>query len=134
MEYRRAYWDEMANQHLVNEHYRRIFPLLKRRYLFSDVEHFELFDLVQDGNVHESAFCYVNGTDTERSLVLYNNQYEMVEGTIKHSSPKLIKQWGSTPHHVAGGKPRADVKRPSLRHLGLLYRQSYLHDPFAQAL
>ncbi len=94
MEYRRAYWDETANQHLVDEHYRRIFPLLKRRYLYSDVEYFELFDLVHDGHVHESAFCYVNGTDTERSLILYNNQYEKVEGTIKHSSPKLIKQNG----------------------------------------
>lgn len=94
MEYRRAYWDETANQHLVNEHNRRIFPLLKRRYLYSDIDYFELFDLMHDGHVHESAFCYVNGTDNERSLVLYNNQYEMVEGTIKHSNPKLVKQDG----------------------------------------
>ena len=50
--------------------------------------------MVHDGHVHDSAFCYVNGTDTERSLILYNNQYEKVEGTIKHSSPKLIKQNG----------------------------------------
>jgi len=92
MEYRRAYWDETANQHLVSEHYKRIFPLLKKRYLYSGVDYFELFDLVHDGHVHESAFCYVNGTEAERSLVLYNNQYEMVEGTIKYASPKLMKQ------------------------------------------
>ena len=65
MEYRRAYWDETANQHLVDEHYRESssaeapLPLQRCGVL-------ELFDLVHDGHVHESAFCYVNGTDTER--------------------------------------------------------------------
>ena len=91
MEYRRAYWDERPNQHLVDEHYRRIFPLLRKRYLFSGVDYFQLFDLYRDGSVQQSAFCYVNGTERERALVLYNNQYECVEGWIKTSSPKLLK-------------------------------------------
>ncbi len=86
MEYRRAYWDERPNQHLVDEHYRRIFPLLRKRYLFSGVDYFQLFDLYRDGSVQQSAFCYVNGTERERALVLYNNQYECVEGWIKTSS------------------------------------------------
>ncbi len=88
MEYRRAYWDEKPNEHLVGEHYRRIFPLLKRRYLFSGSDFFELFDLWRDGAVQESAYCYVNGTEHERALIFYNNQYEAVEGTIKESAPK----------------------------------------------
>ncbi|MEA5107803.1 MAG: alpha-amylase family glycosyl hydrolase [Sphaerochaeta associata] len=91
MEYRRAYWDEKPNQYLVDEHYRRIFPLLKRRYLFSGVDYFQLFDLYREGNVQQSAFCYVNGNERERALVFYNNQYESVEGWIKTSCPKLQK-------------------------------------------
>lgn len=91
MEYRKAYWDEKPNRWLVGEHYRRIFPLLKNRHLFSGIEYFQMFDLVQDDHIQQSAFCYVNGTEHERALVLYNNQYEAVEGGIKTSVPKLEK-------------------------------------------
>jgi len=92
MEYRRAYWDERPNQWMLDEHYRRVFPLLKKRYLFSGVDNFQLFDLVDGDIVHESAFCYLNGTEHEKALVLYNNQYESVQGWIKTSAPKLEKQ------------------------------------------
>ena len=92
MEYRKAYWDEKPNGNLIGEHYRRIFPLLKKRYLYSGIDYFQLFDLISQGGVEESAFCYVNGTEKERSLVLYNNRYESVEGTIKTSTPKLVKE------------------------------------------
>jgi len=88
MEYRRAYWDETPNHFLVEQHQRRIFPLLKKRYLFSGVDFFEIFDLWRDGHVQESAYCYVNGTERERALVFYNNQYEAVEGWIKASATK----------------------------------------------
>jgi len=91
MEYRRAYWNEQPNTHLIEQHQKRIFPLLKKRYLFSGVDYFELFDLYRDGTVQQSAFCYVNGTERERVMVLYNNQYEAVEGWIKTSAPKLHK-------------------------------------------
>lgn len=92
MEYRRAYWNESPNQWMLSEHYRRVFPLLKKRYLFSGVDNFCLFDLNDGGHVHESAFCYINGTDHEKALVLYNNQYDSVQGWIKNSAPKLEKQ------------------------------------------
>ncbi|WP_320129050.1 alpha-amylase family glycosyl hydrolase [uncultured Sphaerochaeta sp.] len=91
MEYRKAYWDEQPNQRLIDQHMNNIAPLLKKRYLFSGVEKFELFDLLNGDNVEQSAFCYVNGTDTERALVLYNNQFENVEGWIKSSAPKVEK-------------------------------------------
>ncbi|MBI9094361.1 MAG: alpha-amylase [Sphaerochaeta sp.] len=92
MEYRKAYWDERPNQWMLDEHYRRVFPLLKKRYLFSGVDNFNLFDLVDGNHVHESAFCYINGTENEKSLVLYNNQYDSVQGWIKNSAPKLERQ------------------------------------------
>ncbi len=40
MEYKRAYWDEYPDQQLIERHAWQIFPLLKRRYLFSGVERF----------------------------------------------------------------------------------------------
>lgn len=92
MEYKRAYWNETPNDYLIGEHYRRIFPLLKKRYLFSGVEYFNLYDAWRDGNIEESIFAYVNGSPSERNLVIVNNQYERVSANIKLSCPKLVKR------------------------------------------
>ncbi|MEA3364719.1 MAG: alpha-amylase family glycosyl hydrolase, partial [Candidatus Hydrogenedentes bacterium] len=55
MEYRRAYWNEPVNQELVYRHEREVFPLLRKRYLFSSVENFALFDFeTYDGYVDEN--------------------------------------------------------------------------------
>jgi hypothetical protein len=94
MEYRRAYWDEWPNQQLVEGHEKKIFPLLKKRSLYSGVAHFQLYDLCNGSNIQESAFCYSNSYGKEKSLVLYNNQYEQVEGFIRTSAPKLDKTTG----------------------------------------
>jgi len=91
MEYKKAYWDEWPNDSLIANHYKKIFPLLKKRYLFSSAKHFNLYDLYQNGSIHESAFCYTNGLENEKALVFYNNQYESVEGYIKVSCEKLNK-------------------------------------------
>ncbi len=89
MEYSRAYWNEYPNEHLINEHYRRIFPLLRLRYLFSGSEYFEIFDVIDYGAIKESVFAYVNGIASSRALILYNNCYEYASGRIYESSPKL---------------------------------------------
>lgn len=96
MEYKRAYWNEVPNEWIVEEHYKKIFPLLKKRYLFSGVEHFNIYDAYNNGAVEESVFAYANGTDAERTLVLVNNQYERVSGNIKLSCPKLKKHGDTT--------------------------------------
>jgi hypothetical protein len=89
MEYSRAYWNEYPNEHLIGEHYRRIFPLLRLRYLFSGSEYFEIFDVVDYGSVKESVYAYVNGISSSRALILYNNSYEAATGRIHTSAPKL---------------------------------------------
>jgi glycosidase len=90
MEYKRAYYNEFADENLVNHHKHQIFPLMKKRYLFSQVENFEFFDFVDDsGNVNESVFAYTNTNGYERSLVIYNNSYQECYGTIKYSIDKL---------------------------------------------
>jgi len=92
MEYRRAYWNEYPDEHLIGEHYRRIFPLLRIRYAFSTVEYFDLFDVLDNGSVIDSVYAYVNGTEERRALVLFNNQYEHAQGRIYSSAPKMIRQ------------------------------------------
>ncbi len=89
MEYSRAYWNEYPNDHLIGEHYRRIFPLLRLRYLFSGSQYFEIFDVIDWGTIKESVYAYVNGISSNRALILYNNSYEAASGRIHTSAPKL---------------------------------------------
>ena len=101
MEYQRAYWNESPNEGLIEEHRRRIFPLLKMRWLFSESRYFQLFDAYDSyGNVLESVYAYTNGDDNQMAMVLYNNQYERVEGWINLSVPKLIKENGERRNEV----------------------------------
>ena len=44
MEYQRAYFDEKPNGWLIDQHERRIFPLLRKRYLFANVDNFNIYD------------------------------------------------------------------------------------------
>jgi glycosidase len=101
MEYRRAYRDEGVDRGLVERHEREVFPLLKRRHLFSGVERFLLYDLVrEDGSVDENVFAYSNGDGSERALVVYNNVFQMTAGRIRESNPFAEKEPG-------GGKRQA---------------------------
>ncbi len=95
MEYSKAYYNETPNGWLIDEHYRRIFPLFRKRYLFSGVDSFQLYDCYNGyGGVEESVYAFVNGAGNERALVLVNNQYERAGGTINLSVPKLRKSGG----------------------------------------
>jgi glycosidase len=93
MEYRRAYWDESPDQWLVEHHERLVFPLLRRRYLFSGVDQFRLFDLYQhDGAVNEDVFAFCNRVGEERALVLYHNRYAEAHGWLHTSTPVAVRQ------------------------------------------
>lgn len=97
MEYQRAYYHEVPNQWLVDRHQHEIFPLMRKRYLFSQVINFWLFDFIENnGSVNENVFAYSNSIYGERSLVLYNNKYGNASGRIFHSSPKLMTYNGTT--------------------------------------
>jgi glycosidase len=98
MEFRRAYWEEKPDSELIRRHEREIFPLIKRRYLFSSVRNFLLYDLRSDGGVNENVFAYSNQVGAERSLVLYNNAYERAWGWIKTSVEYAEKVDGSREH------------------------------------
>ncbi|MBI4726723.1 alpha-amylase [candidate division TA06 bacterium] len=86
MEYGRAYQNETEDQGLMERHQREIFPLLKKRYLFSGVEQFAFYDAVSDqGHIHSDIFAYSNGRGQERVLFIYNNRYQRAAGWIKET-------------------------------------------------
>lgn len=88
MEYRRAYYDENPNQDLIDRHAKEIFPLLKKRYLFSEVDNFFLFDVISpDGKINENVFAFSNQTGQESALVLYHNKLAQADGIIHYSTP-----------------------------------------------
>jgi glycosidase len=88
MEFRRAYQDETIDDDLVRRHEREIFPLLKKRYLFSGVSNFALYDFFAGrGRVNENVLAFSNQAGEERSLVLYNNSLDATAGWIRTSVP-----------------------------------------------
>jgi glycosidase len=86
MEYRRAYWNEQVDTDLVRRHQREIFPLLHRRRLFAEVEHFLLYDFfTPEGHVNEDVFAYSNRQGDERALVVYHNKFATARGWVRMS-------------------------------------------------
>ncbi len=87
MEYRRALLDESVNTALVERHEREIFPLMKLRHLFAEVDNFLLFDFRNDhGGVNEDVYAYSNRNGGEAAFVFYNNKYEQARGSITESA------------------------------------------------
>ncbi|GHV37592.1 hypothetical protein AGMMS49546_05850 [Spirochaetia bacterium] len=96
MEYRRSYKDEKPDVYLVERHEREIFPLMKRRHVFSDSEAFRLYDLyTSEGHVNENVFAYSNRSWDDRALIFYNNSYYEVSGWINRSTPAILQDDGS---------------------------------------
>jgi len=90
MEYKRAYYQEQPNQRLVDRHEKEVFPLLQKRYIFSEVQHFWLFDFLTPYNtINENVYVYTNMHKDENTLVLVNNKYEKTKGFVKYSRLKL---------------------------------------------
>lgn len=105
MEYRKAYFEEQPNPYLLERHEREIFPLLKKRYLFAEVEHFLLYDFYgRNGRVNEDVFAYSNRYAAERTLVLFNNAFKPARGWVQTSAAFSEKN--------SGGKTRRLMQKP----------------------
>ena len=94
MEYKRAYWDEAVDEGLVRGHEMWIFPLLRRRWLFSGSENFVLYDFYAGHAVDENVFAYSNRAGEQRALVLYHNRYACCAGWIRESAAFAVKGAG----------------------------------------
>ena len=97
MEYKRAYWDELVDEGLVRGHEMWIFPLLRRRWLFSGSENFVLYDFHAGNSVDENVFAYSNRRGDQRALVLYNNCHSTTSGWIRESVPFTCSKEGDEP-------------------------------------
>ena len=109
---------------MVDRHEREIFPLMKRRYLFSGSAMFRLYDLYCDnGSVNENVFAYSNRAWTdggeEKTLIFYNNSYYETAGWIRMSDPAIPRD---------GGKYRDSLSEalsihPESQYFTMLYEQ-----------
>ena len=100
MEYRYAKWDEQPDQELIERHAREIFPLIKRRHLFSEVKYFLLYDFfTPEGQVNENVFAYSNRAGEEQTLVIYHNKFESAQGWVRSSVASLFKS-GEGEEHI----------------------------------
>lgn len=117
MEYQRAYYNETPNQWLIDRHIREIFPLMKRRYIFSQVTNFWLFDFYDGyGHLNENVFAYSNSEYGERGLIFYNNRYQSTSGRIFRSSPKLVSLLNGTKEQQTKTVGEALGVNPTLQH------------------
>ncbi|MBI5804585.1 alpha-amylase [candidate division TA06 bacterium] len=86
MEYGRSYQNETEDQGLMERHQREIFPLLKKRHLFSGVDQFAFYDAVSEqGHIHPDIYAYSNGQGPEQALFIYNNRLQSVAGWIRET-------------------------------------------------
>lgn len=93
MEYYKAYYNEFVDETLVQRHEEELFPLMQKRYLFSQVSNFEFFDFIDEsGNLNENVFAFSNMSGDERTLVFYNNSYEQAKGKIHFSTGKVVSE------------------------------------------
>ena len=91
MEYKRAYYTESPDEHLIWRHQKEIFPLMKMRHIFSQVENFEFYNFVTvNGIVDQNVFAFSNRFGNEVAVVLYNNSYSTTEGIINYSLIRAI--------------------------------------------
>lgn len=92
MEFKKAKWQENEDERLIDRHNREIFPLLNKRYLFSEVENFVLFDFVcESGEINENVFAYTNRFEDQHSLVVYNNKFQQTSGWINWANITITK-------------------------------------------
>jgi hypothetical protein len=96
MEFRRARWDEHADEGLMRGHEWKIFPLLHKRHVFAEVDNFLLYDFfTSEGFVNEDVFAISNRHHGERGLVIYHNKYAETAGWVKTSVGFMDKVGGN---------------------------------------
>jgi len=95
MDFRMPKLEESPDEALVRGHEWKIFPLLRRRDLFADVDQFNLFDFYgANGKVNEDVLAYSNRRGDDRALVVFNNKYGSAAGWIRTSAAALDKTAG----------------------------------------
>lgn len=133
MEYYRPYWDEQPDTGLIDAHRYNIFPILHRRKLFAEVDHFRLYDFKPNQHeVDENVFAYSNAADGQSALVVYNNHFGNATGWIQTSAPYLVKDGNEGQLHTQN-LPQA-LHLPENRDGFLIMRDQVSHKSFIRPL
>lgn len=95
MDFKAPMHDEQPKQWLIDRYMREITPLLKKRYVFAESDHFVLYDFWHEfGGVDENVIAYSNRAGDERALILYNNAFPSTRGTLHISCASFDKGSG----------------------------------------
>lgn len=101
MEFSKPQWDEKPDLYLIERHEKEIFPIFRKRYLFSEVTHFRLYNFNDtNGKLNENVFAYSNKCGDESALVVYNNKFESTAGTLKYTVTYKDKATGEIKYSV----------------------------------
>jgi len=82
MEYLAPRWQEQPNLQLIERHQQQIFPLLRKRALFSGAAMFQLYDFTSTYGVEEDVLAYSNRLADQTVLVLCNNSQKQISGKV----------------------------------------------------
>jgi len=82
MEYLAPRYQEQQNQQLIERHQREVFPLLRKRALFSGASSFQLYDFNSVFGIEEDVFAYSNRLEDRTVLILCNNSHKYISGRI----------------------------------------------------
>lgn len=93
MEFSKPSLWENPNEYLIARHAKEIFPILRKRQIFSDVENFVLYDFTDhQGFINNNVFAYSNEADQQRTLVVYHNAYQEISGFVhKAEKPQIVE-------------------------------------------
>ena len=102
MEYKRAYWEEDEDQNLIDRHRHQISPLLHKRWIFSEVDNFLLYDFyTSEYSINDDVYAYSNSNQGHTSIVIYNNKFNDTQGWINFSSTKIkVFENGNASHRT----------------------------------
>ncbi|MBT3251138.1 MAG: hypothetical protein HN729_08085 [Candidatus Marinimicrobia bacterium] len=86
MEYSRPYQDENPDQGLIDRHKQQVFPIMKKRRLFSESNNFRFYDFINQNNeIDENVFAYSNRIGEDSAIIFFNNCWERTSGRIHNS-------------------------------------------------
>jgi glycosidase len=86
MEYSHPYQNENLDQRFIDRHKQQVFPIMKKRRLFSESQNFRFYDFIKQNNeIDENVFAYSNRIGDDSAIVLFNNCWERTSGRIHNS-------------------------------------------------
>lgn len=101
MEFKTAQWNEEPDEEFIARHEREIFPLMKERYLYSEVTNFRLYNFdTAPGVTNENVYAYSNRCGDKNVLIVFNNCYHATSGVVKTGVP--YKDKATNTHHLPG--------------------------------